>query len=97
MSRISCGSCKVNVNNITCRALIDTGARSSYESSALLEKLNMQPVRKDTKRIEMTMHSIVRKNDVFEVQIKDLSRSFQSKSEVSKIERETMLSLPNQN
>ena len=57
----------VKVNNITCRALLDTGAGSSYASSALLEELNMQPFRKETKQIEMMMRSTVRKNDVFEV------------------------------
>ena len=43
------------------------------------------------------IHSTVRKIDVFEVEIKDLSGIFQFKSEVSKIERETLLSLPNPN
>ena len=45
------------VNNITCRTLIDNGAGSSYVSSAPLEKLNIQPVRKETKEIEMIAHS----------------------------------------
>ena len=34
----------------------------------------------------MMMHSIVRKIDVFEIEIKDLSGSFQFKLEVSKVE-----------
>ena len=87
----------VKVNSITCRALLDTGAGSSYASSALLEKLNIQSVRKETNRIEMMMHSTVRETNVFEDEIKDLSGSFQFKSEVSKVERETLLSLPNPN
>ena len=56
----------------------------------------MQPVRKETKRIEM-MHSVIKIIDVFEVKIKNLSESFQFKSEVSKVESETLLSLPNPN
>ena len=44
----------VKVNNITCRALIGTGSVSSYASTAFLEKLNVQPVKK-VKRIEMMM------------------------------------------
>ena len=63
---------KVKVNYITCRALLDTGAGSSYQSSALLGRLNIQPVRKETKRIEMMMHSIVRKIDVFVIEINEL-------------------------
>ena len=45
----------------------------------------------------MMMHSTVRETNVFEDEIKDLSGSFQFKSEVSKVERETLLSLPNPN
>ena len=87
----------VKVNNITCRALPDTGAGISNASSTLLEKLNTQPARNETKRIEMMMHSTVRKMDGFEAEIKNLSGSFQFKSEVNKVERETLLSLPNPN
>ena len=43
------------------------------------------------------MPSIVRKIDVFEIEIKDLSGSFQFKLEVSKVGRETLLSLQNPN
>ena len=32
------------VNNILCRVLLDTGAVSSYGSSALLGKLNLRPI-----------------------------------------------------
>ena len=85
------------VNNINCRALLDTGPGSSYASSALPEKLKKQMFRKETKRIKMMMHSTVRKIDVFEVEIKCLGRSLQFKSEVSKIERETLLPLSNPN
>ena len=43
------------------------------------------------------MHSVIKIIDVFEVKIKNLSESFQFKSEVSKVESETLLSLPNPN
>ena len=87
----------VKVNNILCRALLDTGAGSSYASSALLGKLSLRPIRRETKGIEMMMHSTIRKIDVFEIEINDVSGDFQFKAEVSKIERETLLSLPNPN
>ena len=87
----------VNVNKITCRALLDTGARRSYGSSANREKVNKQPVRKQAIPIEMMMHSTVRKIDMFEVETKDLSGRFQFKSEVSQAERKTLPSLPNPN
>ena len=43
----------VKVSNITCRASLDTGAGSSNASSPLLEKLNIKPVTKETKKIKM--------------------------------------------
>ena len=55
---------------------------------SLLEKLDMQSVRKETKQIEIMMHSTVRKIDGSEDKIKDLSRMFQFKS---KVEREILL------
>ena len=66
----------VKVNSITCRALLDTDAESSYASSVLLEKLNMQSFSKGTKWNEMMMHSVVTKIYAFKVKIKDLSGSF---------------------
>ena len=81
----------VKVNNIICRTLLDTGAGSFYASSALLEKLNVKPVRKEAKRIEMIIHSTIRKIYVFQVKIKDFNLSFEFKSEVSKVERNTTI------
>ena len=73
----------VKVNNILCRALLDTGAGSSYVFSALLGKLNLRPIRRETKCTEMMMHSATRKIDVFEIEINDVSENFQFKAEVS--------------
>ena len=62
----------VEVNNVICRALLDTDTLSSYVSLTLLEKMNTKPFRKETKCIEMMMYSTVRKIDVFEFEIEDL-------------------------
>ena len=71
------------VNNILCRALLDTGAGSSYGSSALLGKLNLRPIRRETKRIEMMVHSTTRKIGTFEIEINIVSGDFQFKAKVS--------------
>ena len=47
----------VKVNNIFCRALLDAGTGSSYASSALLGKLNLRPIRRETNYTEIMMHS----------------------------------------
>ena len=43
----------------------------------------------------MIIHSTTRKINVFEIEINDGSGDFQFKAEVSKVEREILLSLPN--
>ena len=45
----------VEVDGNRCRALLDTGAGSSYASAALISKLNGKPDRREYKRIEMMM------------------------------------------
>ena len=66
----------VKVNNILCRALLDTSAGSSYVSLAVLGKFNLRPIRRETKPIEMMMHSTTRKIDMFEIEINDVSENF---------------------
>ena len=47
------------VENVKCRTLIDTGAGRSYVSSKLITGLNKRKIRKESKRIETLMHSVV--------------------------------------
>ena len=85
----------VKVNNIMCRALLDTGAGSSYASAALLDQLNLKPIRKETKSIDMMMPSTTRKLEIYDVEISELSEKFKINSAVYKVEKNTLLSLPN--
>ena len=45
----------ISVDAIKCRALLDTGAKNSYILSTIVSKLNKQPVRRDTKKIDMML------------------------------------------
>ena len=47
------------VDGVKCRALINTGAGSSYVSSSLIIRLNKKPVRKESIRIETLMHLVL--------------------------------------
>ena len=85
----------VQVNGITCRALLDTGAGSSYASATLTERINQQPIRKDYKRIEIMLHTTTKTVDIFQAQISSLDGRFIINTEVSKVEKSTLLSLPN--
>ena len=85
----------VSVGGIQCRALLDTGAGSSYASAALLERLGKQPVRKELKRIEMMMQTVTREIEIHEVVIKSLTSEFQLRTEVTKVNRGVLLTLDN--
>ena len=84
----------VQVNGITCRALLDTGAGSSYASATLTERINQQPIRKDYKRMEMMLHTTTKTVDIFQIQISSLDGRFIINTEVNKVEKSTLLSLP---
>ncbi|XP_046846738.1 uncharacterized protein LOC124440389 [Xenia sp. Carnegie-2017] len=85
----------VKVDGIICRALLDTGAGSSYASGALVERLNKRPVRKVFKRIEMMMQSTSRIIEVHEVTISDLDEKHKLKTEVTKVDRNNLLLVDN--
>ena len=85
----------VNVGGIQCRALLDTGAGSSYASAALLDRLGKQPVRKEFRRIEMMLSATEREIEVHQVVIKSLSGDFHLQTEVTKVNRNVLLKLEN--
>ena len=85
----------VKVDGIICRALLDTGAGSSYASGALVERLNKRPVRKVFKTIEMMMQSTSRTIEVHEVTISDLDEKHKLKTEVTKVDRNNLLLIDN--
>lgn len=85
----------VEVNGIKCRALLDTGAGSSYASSAILDHLGIRPLRQEFKRIEMMLGSVNKVIGVYGVTINSLNGKFRLETEVTKVGRGTLLSLDN--
>ena len=71
----------VQVNGITCCALLDTATRSSYASTTLTERINQQPIRKGYMRIKMMLHTTTKTVDIsskFEYLVwMDVSKSIQ--------------------
>ena len=85
----------VYVNGIKCRALLDTGAGSSYISSYLLELLNIKPLRQETKTIEMMLTSMNKRVEIYDVTIENLEKTFSIKTEVNKVDRKVLINLQN--
>ena len=85
------------LNNIFCRAILDTCAGSSHASSALLGKLNICSIRRETKPIEMMMYSTIWKINVFQTGINEVSADFQFQAEVKKsCKRNTLITFQTQ-
>ena len=85
----------VKVNGVTCRALLDTGAGSSYISSKLVDILKIKPVTREYHPIDMMMVSANKRMDIYSVEVKNLRGEFKLGIFVSKVERELLLSLTN--
>ena len=85
----------VEVNGVKCRALLDTGAGSSYASSAILDHLGVRPLREEFKRIEMMLGSVNKAIGVYGVTINSLDGNFRLETEVTKVDRGSLLSLEN--
>ena len=86
---------KLKYLNIICRALLDTGAGSSYASAVLLDRLKSKPIKKETKNIDIMIFSATRKLEIYDVEILELSEKFKINLPVYKVEKNTLLSLPN--
>ena len=76
----------IEVEGVKCRVLIDTGARSSYASSKLINKINKKPICRETKRVETLMHSVVKKTEIYQ---------FEIGIEINKLKKEVLLKLSN--
>ena len=58
------------VDGIKCKALLNTSAGSSYESAALVRRLNKRPIRIEHRQIEMILCSTTQKAHKYEVKVK---------------------------
>ena len=85
----------VNVDEIKCRALLNTGAGSSYISSSLANRLKKNPSRKDYKQTETILHTITTKVEVYEVEESNLKGNFKITAEVNKGNKPQLISLQN--
>ena len=77
------------------RAFLDTGAGSSYTSSALVNLIHSKPIKKEFKRIEMMLGSVNKIISIHNLTIHNLEADFQLRTERTKVDRKTLLRLNN--
>ena len=85
----------VEVMGVKCRALLDTGAGSSYASTALLDRLRIRPHQREVRQIEMMMGVVTKPVEIFKVQISSLKGDFLLETEVTLVNKRQLLSLEN--
>ena len=85
----------VDVNGVKYRALLDTGAGSSYASSTLLDCLHLYPIRQQFKHIEMMFGTSNKAIDIYGLQIRSVDGKFTLEAEVNKVDRKELLTLEN--
>ena len=77
------------------RALLDTVSGSSYASKGLSDDLKINPTRKEIKTIETLKHLTTKKLKIYSVKIQDVNEKCSFNTELNKLEREVLLTLPN--
>ena len=85
----------IEVEGVKCRALLDTGAGSSYASATLIDILNRKPDRTEKKRIEMMIATTCQKIDMYNVHISDVKGNFKLSTTLSKVDKGVLLTIPN--
>ena len=87
----------VEVNGIKCRALIDSGAGSSYVSAKLIELLHIKPTDVQTKTIDMLMSSKIAKLEVYDLQLQSVNHQFSLSIKATKVNKTELLFIDNPN
>lgn len=85
------------INGLMRSALLDTGAGISYAPSTLIDKVGINPIRRELKRIEMTFRSSYKAVDIFDLSITSFQSNFQLDAQVSQVERSELLTIENWN
>jgi hypothetical protein len=87
----------VEVNGIRCRALVDSGAGSSYVSAKFIDLLKVKPVDVETKNIDMLIASKAATFEVYNLELHCLDHQFSLTTKVTKINKSELLTVPNPN
>ena len=74
-------------DGIICRALIDTGARSSYASGKLIDLLKKKPCETKTRRVNMLISSQVTKLDMYDTLVESLDGNFSMSVKLAKVHK----------
>ena len=87
----------VKVNGIECRALIDSGAGSSYASAKLIDLLKIKPVEVKVKQVDMLMGSSLARLETYQTTFESVHENFRMEVNLNKVNKSALLTLDNPN
>ena len=70
-------------------------AGSSYASAALLKLLKVRPYQRKVRQIEMMLGAVTKQVEIFQVQVSSTSGDFYLDTEVTKVDKNQLISLEN--
>lgn len=85
----------IKVNGLTCRALIDSGAGSSYASAQLISKLVIKPSEIKNQRIDMLLTSRKAKVELYDVKITSCDGRHEMMTRLNKVDKSELLFIEN--
>ena len=85
----------LEVTGIKCRALLDSGAGSSYASAALLERIGAKPHHSGLRKIEIMLGASSRLMEVYRIKLNSVKGNSEMKAEVTKVEKPHLMMLDN--
>ena len=87
----------VKVGEITCRALIDFGAGSSYASAKLIGLLMKKPINMSIKKVDMLMSTQVEGLETYGTEIESMKGDFSMQVSLIKVNKTQLLTVDNSN
>ena len=85
----------VKANGITCRALLDTGATTSYASAYLLNLMKINPTNTLTRCIQTITGTITKQIEVYNLNVCDTKGNFSIPVKATKVDHRDLLSVGN--
>ena len=85
----------VKINGFKCRALIDSGAGSSYVSAKLIETVKIKPRETKRQRIDMLMNSKTALMEIFDAKISSIDGNFELDAKLTKVSKRELLTINN--
>ena len=85
----------IKVDGVECRALVDSGAASSYASAKLLDTLGKKPAEVKYKKVEMLMASTTTRMEIHKSTISSKSGDYELEVDLVKVNKGTLLEVEN--